>query len=182
MQPVPSRGTACLARRQVALIDLFQMFSLGSFLTVIWSLANVRRKGQLVTVSTCKKSTVCYRIPGYSVNQAGCAPSILAHFLKAVWVVFNRPMASFPWSSIVFSYVLLCCSSRHCKCPQGNCGITRGACCWALLPLNSPACTSETVLLYTHTLRHIFAPWTASAGCLCSLEHIKWHSDHYLGT
>ena len=127
MQPVPSRGTVCLARWQVSLIGLFQPYFLGLFLSVIWNLANRRRKGQFITVST----DYLQGIPGYSVNQTWCAPFILAHFLKAVWVVFKRPMILFCLSCVGFSYVPLYCFSRHCKRPQGNCDMTRGACFWA---------------------------------------------------
>lgn len=128
MQPVPSRGTVCLARWQVLLIDLFQPYSLGLFLTVIWNQVNMRRKGWFITVSM----SYLQAIPGYSVTQTWCAPFILVQFLKAVWVVFKRLMTSFSLSSVVFSYVPPYCFSRHCKYPQGNCDMTRGACYWAL--------------------------------------------------
>lgn len=91
MQPVPSRGTACLTQWQVLLIDLFQPCSLGSFLTVIWNLANMRWKEQFITAST----NYLQGIPGYSVHQTSSTPFVLAQFLKTVCVVFKRLMTLF---------------------------------------------------------------------------------------
>lgn len=127
MQPVPSRGTVCLSRWQVLLVDLFQPCSFGSFLPVILNLANMRTKGQIITVSI----NYPWGVPGYSVNQTWCSPFSLAQFLKAVRVVFKTLMTSFSLRCVDFSYNTLYCFSRYCKCPQYNCEITRSACYWA---------------------------------------------------
>lgn len=186
MQPVPSCGTVCLTWWQVLLIDLFQPYSLGWFPTVIWNQANMRRKGQFITVSM----NYLQGVSGYSVNQTWCATLILAQFLKAAWVVFKRPMTLFSLSCVGFSYVPLYCFSTV--------NVPTVTVMWPevlaieLFPFNYLWKSLPTPLkLFSsiHMWQHIFLPdrqlrrgisalWSTLNGT--QTKYVSWHIKSYL--
>lgn len=143
MPPVPSRGPVCLARWQVLLVDSFQPCSLGSFLTVIWNLANMRMKGQIITVSI----NYLQEIRGYSVHQTWCAPFSLAHFLKAARSCFKN---SNDFILLEMCWFFLQSPLLFFKRPQlwndQKCLILSS---FPLITLRNPSLHSETVFLYS---------------------------------